>query len=312
MNTKTKTPFRRPVVAAVSTESHKLQKVLAQIGLGSRRDMEVWIEEERVLVNGQIATKGTRVTSSDRIKVDGRDVHVSATAVTPRVLLYHKPEGEIVTRDDPQGRETVFSNLPGLRGARWLSVGRLDVSTSGLLIFTTSGELANSMMHPRFKVEREYAARVFGTLNQTQADQLCQGIELPDGMAAFNALTDEGGEGSNHWYRVQVSEGRNRLVRRLFEALGFTVSRLIRVRFGYLQLPSRLKRGQFMELEPAEVIELLAWLKQPLIETEDDIQRAKPAKRPSRVSTKTQSSPPLVKGQKNAMRGQARSTRDRA
>jgi len=176
------------------------------------------------------------------------------------VLIYHKPEGEIVTREDPQGRETVFAKLPRLRGARWLSIGRLDVSTSGLLIFTTSGALANAMMHPRFSVEREYAARIFGTLTAEQATLLRTGIELDDGAAHFDALVDEGGEGSNHWYRIVVTEGRNRLVRRLFEAVGFTVSRLIRVRFGILALPSRLKRGQFSELEPDEVRHLTAWL----------------------------------------------------
>ena len=222
--------------------------------------METWIEAGRVTVNGKIATIGARVTPEDRIQVDGRAIRVESTAQPARVLIYHKPEGEIVTREDPQGRETVFTKLPRLRGARWLSIGRLDVSTSGLLIFTTSGDLANTMMHPRFSVEREYAARIFGTLSADQATQLRKGITLDDGEAHFESLVDEGGEGSNHWYRIIVSEGRNRLVRRLFEAVGFTVSRLMRVRFGILALPSRLKRGQFSELEPDEVRRLADWL----------------------------------------------------
>ncbi len=269
--------------------------------------METWIEAARVTVNGKLAKIGTRVTASDKIQVDGRAVRLESAAQPARVLIYHKPEGEIVTRDDPQGRETVFSKLPPLRGARWLSIGRLDVSTSGLLIFTTDGELANSMMHPRFEVEREYAARVFGSLSPEQAGQLRAGITLDDGEAHFESLEDEGGEGTNHWYRVVVTEGRNRLVRRLFEAVGFTVSRLMRVRFGVLKLPPRLKRGQIGELEPDEVRRLVEWVSRP----------ASPTRAPGRVKsprdkTKTQSSPPLVSSQKNGKRGQVRSTRSRA
>lgn len=294
-------------------ESQKLQKVLAQAGLGSRRAMEEWINAARVTINGEVATIGARVTSKDKIQVDGRNVRIDATVAPARVLIYHKPEGEIVTRDDPQGRETVFSKLPHLRGARWLSIGRLDVSTSGLLIFTTSGELANSMMHPRFSVEREYAARIFGTLSAEQANQLRTGIALDDGEAHFESLEDEGGEGSNHWYRVVVSEGRNRLVRRLFEAVGFTVSRLMRVRFGILQLASRLKRGQFSELEPDEVRRLTDWLaRAPKAARVAAVARAPARTKSSRDNTKTQSSPPLVSGHKNGKRGHARSTRSRA
>lgn len=294
----------KPGLAASEAQSQKLQKVLAQAGLGSRRTMETWIEAARVSVNGKLAKIGTRVAPSDKIQVDGRALRVETSAQPARVLIYHKPEGEIVTREDPQGRETVFSKLPHLRGARWLSIGRLDVSTSGLLVFTTSGELANSMMHPRFEVEREYAARIFGTLSPEQASQLRAGITLDDGEARFESLEDEGGEGTNHWYRVVVMEGRNRLVRRLFEAVGFTVSRLMRVRFGVLKLPPRLKRGQFGELEPDEVRRLADWL-------------SRPAKAPGRVKsprdkTNTQSSPPLVSSQKNGKRGHVRSTRSRA
>ena len=241
-------------------ESQKLQKILAQAGLGSRRAMESWIEAGRVTVNGKVAGIGTRILPADRIAVDGREMRMVRAPDIPRVLIYHKPEGEIVTRDDPQGRETVFTRLPRLRGARWLSVGRLDVSTSGLLLFTTSGALANRMMHPRFAVAREYAARIFGRLSEEQKTQLLAGVTLDDGVARCDTLADEGGEGSNHWYRLVMSEGRNRVVRRLFEAVGFTVNRLIRVRFGPLQLPPRLKRGQLEELLPADVQRLMGWL----------------------------------------------------
>jgi 23S rRNA pseudouridine2605 synthase len=302
LSIKPKSSRRTP--AADQDASQKLQKVLAQAGLGSRRAMEVWIEAARVTVNGKVATIGARVTPADRIQVDGRDVRVESAAQPARVLIYHKPEGEIVTRDDPQGRETVFSKLPRLRGARWLSIGRLDVSTSGLLIFTTSGELANSMMHPRFAVEREYAARIFGALSAEHLDKLRQGIVLADGEARCELLEDEGGEGANHWYRIIVSEGRNRLVRRMFEAVGFTVSRLMRVRFGVIRLPPRLKRGQFSELEPDEVRRLTDWLSRP--------PKAPGRSSSSRVKTNTQSSPPLVSGHKNGKRGQERSTRSRA
>ena len=255
---------RRGEGAEAPAESQKLQKVLAQAGLGSRRAMETWIEAGRVSVNGKIAGIGTRVMPADRLIVDGRPVRIESAEAAVRVLLYHKPEGEIVTRDDPQGRETVFTRLPRLRGSRWLSIGRLDVSTSGLLLFTTSGELANTMMHPRFEVEREYAARVFGKLTDEQGKMLLEGVTLEDGPARCESLIDEGGEGSNHWYRLIMTEGRNRVVRRLFEAVGFTVSRLMRVRFGPIQLPPRLKRGQIEELSPAEVRDFTAWLEKPL------------------------------------------------
>ena len=183
-----------------------------------------------------------------------------STGRLPRVLLYHKPEGEIVTQSDPEGRATVFERLPTLRGAKWLAVGRLDYNTSGLLIFTTSGDLANRMMHPRFEVEREYAVRLVGVLNANQLQRLTTGIPLSDGPAKCESIKDEGGEGTNHWYRIVLKEGRNRVVRRMFEALGLTVSRLMRVRFGVVSLPSRLKRGQTSALSSTEVKGLLAWL----------------------------------------------------
>lgn len=240
--------------------SQKLQKVLAQAGLGSRRDMEQWIKEGRVTVNGEVAGIGTRVGPEDLIKVGRRIVRWPAPQQLPRVLLYHKPEGEIVSRDDPEGRDTVFAKLPRPRGAKWLAVGRLDYNTCGLLIFTTSGEVANRMMHPSFEVEREYAVRLLGQLSAEQIAKLKSGITLADGVARCESIADGGGEGANHWYRLVLKEGRNRVVRRMFEALGLTISRLMRVRFGIVGLPPRLKRGQFIELTEAETRRLLEWL----------------------------------------------------
>ena len=245
-----------------ATPSQKLHKVLAQAGLGSRRTMEEWIREGKITVNGTVAGIGTRVASTDLIRVGRNVVRVATAGRLPRVLLYHKPEGEIVTQDDPDGRATVFERLPALHGAKWIAVGRLDYNTSGLLIFTTSGELANRMMHPRFAVEREYAVRIVGELKRDQLERLRSGVALSDGVARCESVEDEGGEGTNHWYRIVLKEGRNRVVRRLFEALGLTVSRLMRVRFGVVALPPRLKRGQVSALPPAEVKHLLAWLDQ--------------------------------------------------
>jgi 23S rRNA pseudouridine2605 synthase len=246
--------------APASAPSQKLHKVLAQSGLGSRRTMEEWIRDGKVTVNGSVAAVGARVVPTDVIRIGRKVVRWPMTQRLPRVLLYHKPEGEIVSHDDPEGRASVFERLPELRGAKWLAVGRLDYNTSGLLIFTTSGELANRMMHPRFAVEREYAVRIVGQLNPDQIARLTGGIELSDGPAVCLSVEDEGGEGSNHWYRIVLREGRNRVVRRMFEALGLTVSRLIRVRFGAVALPPRLKRGQVSALPVPEVKRLLDWL----------------------------------------------------
>lgn len=245
------------------SEQHgeRLQKVLAQAGLGSRREMEEWITAGRVTVNGEVAVLGMRVSAGDVIRADRRVVRVPEPgAALPRVLLYHKQEGEIVSRDDPGERATVFDNLPRVRGQKWIAIGRLDFNTSGLLIFTTSGELANRLMHPRFQVEREYAVRVQGEMTPEQMKQMVrQGIELDDGPVKFEKIADEGGEGFNHWYRIVVREGRNRVVRRTFEALGLPVSRLMRVRFGIVNLPPRLKRGMQAELGEAEVRQVLEW-----------------------------------------------------
>ena len=268
------------------TDSQKLQKMLAQAGLGSRRDMEGWIEEGRVTVNGKVATIGTRVGPDDLVKVGRRIVRMPAPEQLPRVLLYHKPEGEIVSRDDPAGRASVFTALPRLRGAKWLAVGRLDYNTCGLLIFTTSGDIANRIMHPRFEVEREYAVRIMGQLTAEQIIRLKAGITLADGVARCESLTDEGGEGANHWYRIVLKEGRNRIVRRMFEALGMTVSRLMRVRFGIVALPARLKRGQCLELTPQETQRVLQWLQpQPDAATEAAVRgTAETRNRPRRSS----------------------------
>lgn len=244
----------------VADQSQKLQKVLAQAGLGSRREMEELIKTGKVLVNGVAATLGMRVNPDDAVKVGRRHLRFSLSTRLPRVIVYHKPEGEIVSRSDPEGRASVYDRLPVIRSGKWLAIGRLDFNTCGLLIFTTSGELANRLTHPRFEVEREYAVRILGELDETQARKMVQGIELSDGVARFDVLQAEGGEGRNRWYRVVVREGRNRLVRRMFEHFGFTVSRLMRVRFGIVNLPPRLKRGQYLELTEAQTRSVLDWL----------------------------------------------------
>jgi 23S rRNA pseudouridine2605 synthase len=254
----TRTP--RPHRAANPDQpSQRLHKLLALAGLGSRRDMEELIASGRITINGQTAQVGAAVVPSDVVRLDSRPLHLPFEAELPRVLLYHKPEGEIVSQDDPEKRATVFDKLPRIRGGRWVAIGRLDINTSGLLIFTTSGELANHFMHPRYEVEREYAVRLMGQLSEGQLLQLTQGIELEDGVAQFDSIQDKGGEGANHWYQVMLREGRNREVRRLFEAIGLMVSRLMRVRFGPVSLPARLKRGQMLELPPKEVAGLLEW-----------------------------------------------------
>ena len=232
--------------------SEKLQKVLARAGHGSRREIEAMISAGRVSVDGKLATLGDRVELSSflKIRIDGHIVSVneSVTEVC-RVLAYYKPEGELCTRKDPDGRPTVFDRLPKLRGARWIAVGRLDVNTCGLLLFTTDGELANRLMHPSREVEREYAVRVFGQVDDEKIKQLSRGVQLEDGPAAFKTLKFTGGEGINQWYNVTLTEGRNREVRRLWEAVGVQVSRLIRVRYGDITLPKGLPRGGWTELD---------------------------------------------------------------
>jgi 23S rRNA pseudouridine2605 synthase len=244
-------------VLAPQAETPKLHKVLAQAGLGSRLEMEQLITEGRISVNNEPAHIGQRIQFGDQIKVNGKPIRVRIAPPPPRVIAYHKPVGEVVTHDDPQNRPTVFRKLPRLHQGKWQSVGRLDLNTEGLLLFTSSGELANKLMHPRFGLEREYAVRVLGALSNEEKQRLLDGIELDDGRAQFGAIEDGGGEGANAWYRVTISEGRNREVRRLFEAVGHAVSRLIRIRYGAMLLPRGLKRGAWMELDDNDIRSLM-------------------------------------------------------
>ena len=247
-------------------ESPKLHKVLAQSGLGSRIEMERLIANGQVSVNQEPAHVGQRVQFGDQIKVNGKLVKVRIAPPAPRVIAYHKPAGEVVTHDDPQNRPTVFRRLPRLYQGKWQSVGRLDLNTEGLLLLTSSGELANQLMHPRFGLEREYAVRSLGKLSNDQKQSLLDGITLEDGLAQFGSIEEGGGEGSNCWYRVTISEGRNREVRRMFEAVGHAVSRLIRIRYGAMVLPRGLKRGAFVELREYDIRALMqaAGAKAPL------------------------------------------------
>ena len=245
-------------VLAPQAETPKLHKVLAQVGLGSRLEMEQLILEGRISVNNEPAHVGQRVQFGDQIKINGKPIRYRIAPPPIRVLAYHKPVGEVVTHDDPQNRPTVFRRLPKLMGGKWQSVGRLDLNTEGLLLFTSSGDLANKLMHPRFGLEREYAVRVLGALSNVEKQRLLDGIQLEDGLATFGSIEDGGGEGANHWYRVTISEGRNREVRRMLEAVGHAVSRLIRIRYGAMMLPRGLKRGAWMELDERDIRELMA------------------------------------------------------
>ncbi len=240
-------------VLAPQAETPKLHKVLAQAGMGSRLEMEQLIMEGRISVNNEPAHIGQRIQYGDQIKVNGKLIRVRIDPPPPRVIAYHKPVGEVVTHDDPQNRPTVFRRLPKLQQGKWQSVGRLDLNTEGLLLFTSSGDLANKLMHPRFGLEREYAVRVLGALSSEEKKRLLEGVQLDDGTAAFGSIEEGGGEGSNCWYRVTISEGRNREVRRMLEAVGHAVSRLIRIRYGAMVLPRGLKRGAWMELDEADI-----------------------------------------------------------
>ena len=240
-------------VLLAQPETPKLHKVLAQAGLGSRLEMEQLILEGRISVNAAPAHIGQRIQFGDHVKVNGKPVQVRIDPPPPRVIAYHKPAGEVVTHDDPQNRPTVFRRLPKLFQGKWQSVGRLDLNTEGLLLLTSSGELANRLMHPRFGLEREYAVRVLGALSNEEKKRLLDGVTLDDGLAHFTSLEAGGGEGANCWYKVTLSEGRNREVRRMFEAVGHAVSRLIRIRYGAMVLPRGLKRGAFVELDAQEI-----------------------------------------------------------
>lgn len=235
----------------------RIQKALAQQGVGSRRGIEKAILENRIEVNNSPAHLGQTVSSKDKIVFDGKLIRLSEDTLLPKILLYHKTDGEIVSKNDPKNRPSVFDHLPKLTKEKWVAIGRLDFNTSGLLIFTTHGALANRLMHPRYEIEREYSVRILGELTEIQMKQLKDGILLDDGKAALDSIVFEGGEGVNHWYKVTIREGRNREVRRLFEKLNFTVSRLIRVRFGEIRLPSHLKRGMHLELSQKHVKEVL-------------------------------------------------------
>ncbi|KPV25013.1 pseudouridine synthase, partial [Variovorax paradoxus] len=244
-------PLKR--VLLPEADSPKLHKVLAQAGLGSRLEMEQLILQGRISVNNEPAHIGQRIQYGDQVKINGKPIRYRIAPPPPRVIAYHKPVGEVVTHDDPQNRPTVFRKLPRLHQGKWQSVGRLDLNTEGLLLFSSSGDLANQLMHPRFGLEREYAVRVLGALSAEERQKLLDGVRLDDGMAQFGTIEDGGGEGSNCWYRVTISEGRNREVRRLFESVGHAVSRLIRIRYGAMVLPRGLKRGAWMELDERDI-----------------------------------------------------------
>ena len=243
--------------------SEKIQKVLANAGVGSRRQIEAWITEGRITVNGRTATIGDRMTYRDKVCVDDREIKLlKSKSQSTRVLLYHKPEGEMCTRNDPEGRPTIFESLPIIRNSRWICVGRLDYNTSGLLLITNDGDLAHKLMHPSSSIEREYAVRIRGDVSAEHIQEMLEGVELEDGPAHFDQINDGGGTGSNHWFHTVVKEGRNRLVRRIWESLGYTVSRLIRIRFGNVYLPSGLKRGRFVELTEEDIASLSLFLNQ--------------------------------------------------
>lgn len=247
-------PKTSPVPAPPSGE--KIQKLLAQAGLGSRRQIEGWIADRRVSVNGKIATTGDRVTMADRLLVDGRPVALATAVDRPQVLIYNKPEGEICTSNDPEGRATVFARLPPLPRGRWVVVGRLDINSSGLLLFTTDGELANKLMHPSTEIEREYQVRVHGTVDDDMLARLRDGVQLDDGIGRFKRIDVGAGRGRNQWFAVTLAEGRNREVRRLWESQGVEVSRLKRTRYGIVALPSYVRRGEWLELAPEDVTKL--------------------------------------------------------
>ena len=235
----------------------RVQKALSRMGFGSRREIERWIEHGYVRINGEVIKLGAKVKEGDRAEFNGKRIVIRAPKAEVRVLLYNKPVGEICSRKDEERRKTVFENLPKLTNSRWVSIGRLDINTSGLLLFTNNGELANRMMHPSHEIEREYAVRVRGEVTQAKLKQLLKGVELEDGPAHFDDIVDVGGEGTNHWYHVVLREGRNREVRRLWEAVDVTVSRLMRVRYGPVALAKSLRQGKSIDLEQSEVKQMM-------------------------------------------------------
>lgn len=287
-----RTPETSPRAGSGGDGGEKLQKVLARAGLGSRREMERWIERGRVAIEGKAARLGDRVRRGQRIEVDGKALE-AGEATTTRCLLYHKPVGEICSRRDPEGRRTVFDGLPRLSSGRWVAVGRLDYNTSGLLIFTTDGELANRLMHPAARIEREYLLRVRGEISDDKLKAMREGVVLDDGPARFTDIQPGAGDGLNRWFYVVLMEGRNREVRRLWESQGLQVSRLKRVRYGELFIPSKVKQGQWLELEGGEVAALYRMARLPAkaavavkpgarrARSRRDAQRGRPARRRS-------------------------------
>ncbi len=241
-----------------SIPNEKIQKVLARTGFASRREVERWIADGRISVDGKIARLGDRISPGDSVRLDNKPLFLAWETVNPRVLAYYKPEGEVCSRADPEHKRTIFDNLPHLKVGRWIAVGRLDINTSGLILITNDGELANRLMHPSRAIEREYAVRVLGEVSEEQIEQLREGVMLDDGLARFDKIYFSGGEGANQWYHVILREGRNREVRRLWEAVGLRVSRLSRVRFGNVKLRKGQKQGKFEALNDEELKELYA------------------------------------------------------
>jgi 23S rRNA pseudouridine2605 synthase len=258
--------------------TERLQKVLARAGHGSRRQVEAWIREGKITVNGKLAELGISVSETDRIKIDGRSVSTATNSDNPpRTLIYHKPAGELTTRKDEAGRPTIFDNLPRVKQGRWISVGRLDFNTSGLLLVTTDGELAHRLMHPSWEIEREYAVRILGKVDDEVLQRLQEGVMLDDGMASFVSILDAGGAGANHWYHVILREGKNREVRRLWESQGLQISRLIRIRYGPVELPRDVRAGRFRDLNHNELTTLYGLVK--LEAPKPQPMRRKPVKR---------------------------------
>ena len=277
-----------PEDAEAGPAGEKLQKALARTGLGSRRELERWITDGRVMINDRTATLGDRVLDTDRVKVDGRPVTFQAEEHPRRVLAFNKPEGLVCARRDPEGRPTVFDQLPTPDKGRWISIGRLDINTSGLLLFTNDGEFANRLMHPSYTVEREYAVRVMGNVTQEHMHNMFTGVELEDGMARFTDIVESGGEGINRWFHVVIMEGRNREVRRLWESQGLQVNRLKRVRYGSLIIPDHLRIGRWIELEDKDVNELAELVGLPA-QRRVTRRAERPGNKPARFGEKTRS-----------------------